>query len=49
MNFMTPELNNKYEDFMMNQYVERNGQSTSWCPTPDCNFLFEYDPSVNDF
>jgi E3 ubiquitin-protein ligase RNF144 len=48
-NFLTPELEKKLEDFMLNQYVERNGNCTSWCPTPDCHSLFEFDPTVTDY
>lgn len=39
---LTPELEQKYYDFSLNQYVEDHGNCTSWCPTPDCNLVFEF-------
>ena len=30
----------KYEDFSLSNVVDANPDDYSWCPTPDCNYVF---------
>jgi len=38
--FLTPELIKKWEDYTFKKMVESNPQDYSYCPTPDCPYVF---------
>jgi len=38
--FLTPELITKWEDYTFKKIVESNPQNYSYCPTPDCPYVF---------
>jgi hypothetical protein len=44
-----PKLMEKYEKFMLSNFIETNANDFSCCPTPNCPYLFYYEPGDFDF
>lgn len=47
--FMEPEYIDKFNDFYLQTFVDQNAGTFTWCPTPNCKFVFEPDPNVPEF
>ena len=43
------ELKEKYERFTFNKFVEKQGSTTAWCPTPGCPAAFEFDDQLDNY
>lgn len=39
----------KFTEYTLQKYLDQNAGIYTWCPTPDCKFVFEADPSVPEF
>jgi hypothetical protein len=44
-----PKLMEKYETFMLSNFIETNGNDFSCCPTANCPYLFYYEQGDFDF
>lgn len=38
-----------FSDLSLKSYAERNSKEVSWCPTPDCKYIFVYAEGNNEF
>jgi hypothetical protein len=41
--FLTPELIKKWEDYTFKKLIESNPKDYSYCPTPDCPYVFVWE------
>lgn len=39
----------EYNEYTLQKYLDQNAGSYTWCPTPNCKYVFEADPNVPEF
>jgi hypothetical protein len=47
--YLSKELREKYDEFVFQNYVEKNMGDTSWCPTPGCQAVFTFDAALDNY
>ncbi len=47
--YVEGEILEKFYQFSLNKYVESADNMTSWCPTPGCSAVFEFDEILDNY
>ena len=45
---LPPSLFEKYQSHTLKSYADQHGGSVSWCPTPNCGYMFFYEEGDNE-
>ena len=44
--YLSKDLVEKYYEFTLHNFVDKNSKNMTWCPTPGCSNAFEFDEYI---